>query len=210
MVFENPLIGVFIIASATSFVISLFYKILMDHDELGSIKEKMNELKKKSKEAREDGNEEKAMEYTQDVMKQSQRQMKMQFKPMIATFVLIIPIFWFVLPGLYPAATVEINNTGTVEYGGIEKTISLENTDPLEITMDGNTYRENDVLTIDGYELKVDELREDTGELELLRVAARLPVSLPFWGNALGWLGWYILISLGVSQVFRKLMGASP
>ncbi len=210
MIFENTMLGVFIIAVTTSFVISVFYKVLMDQEKLEKIKEKMNELKEKSKEAREDGNEEKAMEYTQDVMKQSQKQMKMQFKPMIATFILIIPIFWFVLPGLYPNATVSINETGTLEYGNMERTVSIEDIEPLEVKIGDKTYAENDIVDMNSYKLKISEYRENDQELELSRVAVHLPVSLPFWGNALGWLGWYILISLGVSQVFRKLMGATP
>ncbi|MFP4116639.1 MAG: DUF2208 family protein [Candidatus Aenigmatarchaeota archaeon] len=210
MVFENAVTGVFLISVAISFVISLLYKVLMDQEELKEIKEKMNELQEKSKEAREEGNEEEAMEYTQKTMKHSKKQMKMQFKPMMATFIIIIPIFWFVMPGLYPSATVNLAETNTLEYGGLEKTVTLENEDPLEVTVDGETLQENGVVRINDHRLKLTEYRAGQEQLEFSRVAVQLPVSLPFWGSALGWLGWYILISLGVSQVFRKLMGARP
>ncbi len=208
MVFENATVGVFLISVATSLVISVFYKIFMDQDELKKIKEKMNELQEKSKEARKEGNEEEAMKYTQEVMEHSKDQMKMQFKPMIVTFIVIIPLFWFVLPGLYPSATVPLGEADTFEYSGVEKTVALEGEDPLQVLIDGELYGENDVIRINDYRLKVNEYRADDEELELLRVAARLPVSLPFWGNALGWLGWYILVSLGFSQVSRKMVGA--
>jgi uncharacterized membrane protein (DUF106 family) len=37
--------------------------------------------------------------------------------------------------------------------------------------------------------------------------SAQLPFSLPLIGNSLGWLGWYILISLPSALVFKKMMG---
>lgn len=34
-----------------------------------------------------------------------------------------------------------------------------------------------------------------------------LPFSLPYFGNDFGWLMWYILLSMPMSQVFRKILG---
>jgi len=34
-----------------------------------------------------------------------------------------------------------------------------------------------------------------------------LPIALPFWGATLGWLGWYILISIPLNQLFRTILG---
>jgi uncharacterized membrane protein (DUF106 family) len=36
---------------------------------------------------------------------------------------------------------------------------------------------------------------------------AILPFSLPFFGNDFGWLMWYLIVSIPMSQIFRKLMG---
>ncbi|MFP4115871.1 MAG: DUF2208 family protein [Candidatus Aenigmatarchaeota archaeon] len=208
MVLENALYGVFIIAVGVSFLTSLFYKILMDQKDVKKIKEKMSELQEKSKEAREEGNEEKAMEYQQEVMSHTTEQMKMQFKPMIATFIVIIPIFTFLFPSLYPAATVNLDETDTLTYEGTNWTVSLNSEDPLEINIDGETYSEDEIIQIDGHEFKVDSYEE--GKLKMSRVAAKLPLSLPYVGSTLGWLGWYILVTLGFSQILRKLMGARP
>ncbi len=38
-------------------------------------------------------------------------------------------------------------------------------------------------------------------------VIVKLPFELPFIGNYLGWLKWYILVSIPFSQLFRKLLG---
>jgi uncharacterized membrane protein (DUF106 family) len=36
---------------------------------------------------------------------------------------------------------------------------------------------------------------------------AMLPFTLPYFGNDFGWLMWYILLSVPMSQVFRKALG---
>ena len=35
----------------------------------------------------------------------------------------------------------------------------------------------------------------------------RLPFELPFFGADFGWLMWYIIVSIPLSQIFRKLLG---
>jgi len=210
MIFENALQGVFLISLTMSFVTSIFYKVFMDHDELKKIKDKMNDLQEKAKNARKEGKEDEAMEYTQESMQYTTDQMKMQFKPMIATFVVIIPLFWFVFPNLYPAANVNMNENDTLNYRGVEKSISLESTEPLEIRVGDGSYSKGEVVRLNDYTLEVEKYKEEEGKLKLSRVAAQLPISLPYVGNTLGWLGWYIIVTLGFSQVLRKLMGARP
>lgn len=36
---------------------------------------------------------------------------------------------------------------------------------------------------------------------------ALLPVSLPYFGADFGWLMWYFMVSISVTQVFRKILG---
>ncbi|MEM5778500.1 MAG: EMC3/TMCO1 family protein [Candidatus Aenigmatarchaeota archaeon] len=36
----------------------------------------------------------------------------------------------------------------------------------------------------------------------------KLPFELPFFGSDFGWLMWYIIISIPLGQLFRKLLGA--
>jgi uncharacterized membrane protein (DUF106 family) len=38
-------------------------------------------------------------------------------------------------------------------------------------------------------------------------VIAQLPLTIPFIGNSLGWLGWYILVSFMIGWVTRKIAG---
>lgn len=38
-------------------------------------------------------------------------------------------------------------------------------------------------------------------------IVAQLPFSLPFIGNSIGWLFWYIIVSLSISVAFKKIIG---
>ncbi len=208
MVLENALLGVLLISVSTSFLISVIYKIFMDQEELKNLKKKMKELQEKSKEAREKGQEDEAMEHTQEIMSQQSKMFKMQMKPMAVTFIVIIPIFWLVLPGLYPSATVDVNGPTNLEYMDIEREVELIEKEPLEVKVNGKVLREGDVFEINDYKIRLEEYVERDEKLEFLRVSVELPLSLPFFGSSLGWLGWYIIVSLGFSQLFRKLLGA--
>jgi uncharacterized membrane protein (DUF106 family) len=208
MVFENALYGVLIIGASVSFLIAVLYKVLVNQDEVQKIKDKMNELKEKSEEARDKGNQDQMSEHTQEMMKYSSKQMKMTLKPMAVTFLIVIPLFWFVFPNLYPDATVNFNQSSTLEYRGVERGISLDSSDPLKVTVDGEQYEKDDVFNLEKYRLQVKNYNEDKQTLKLNRIAVKLPFSLPFFGKYLGWLGWYIIVAIGLGQVFRKLLGA--
>jgi uncharacterized membrane protein (DUF106 family) len=39
-------------------------------------------------------------------------------------------------------------------------------------------------------------------------VVVKLPLYLPYFESDFGWLAWYILVSIPLGQVFRKLLGA--
>ncbi|KXB06647.1 hypothetical protein AKJ51_03220 [candidate division MSBL1 archaeon SCGC-AAA382A20] len=207
MIFGNALYGVFTIAAGISILISLLFKLLMDQEEMQKVKDKMEELQDKSKEA---DDQEEAMKHQQEAMKHMSKQMKMQIKPMAVIFIIVIPLFWFVFPNLYPNAHVKLNETGTLNYKGLEKSVSLESQDPLKISIGDQTYGRKDFLKLNSYRFHVENYNEKKGSLKLERVAAKLPFSLPFVGNSLGWLGWYILGAIGLGQVFRKLLGAMP
>lgn len=207
MIFSSALIGVFIISVAVSLLISLLYKVLIDEEKASRVKGRMNDLKEKAEEAREEGDQEKAKKHMNKMMKHSSKQMKMQMKPMAVTFILIIPLFWFVFPNLYNPAIVNINQTNTLQYKDVETSISLENVDPLKVSVNGETYIKGETLKLDSYLMEVSNYDADKNELKLSRISAKLPFTLPFIGDTLGWIGWYILVAIGFGQIFRKLLG---
>ena len=38
-------------------------------------------------------------------------------------------------------------------------------------------------------------------------VVVNLPFSIPFFGNDFGWLAWYIIVSVPLNSIFRRLLG---
>ena len=50
------------------------------------------------------------------------------------------------------------------------------------------------------------EISASNEGVKLSYVVALLPVSLPVAGNTLGWLGWYIIVSIPLVVMMRKLM----
>ena len=65
-----------------------------------------------------------------------------------------------------------------------------------------------EILKVGRTEYEIQHFNVDTNELKLGKVIVNLPFAFPFFGDNLGWLGWYILISIPSAQIFRKLMGA--
>lgn len=202
----NATYGVFLIAVAVSFVISLIYYHFIDHDQMQEIKSKMKDLKEKSKQARKEGNMEESNKYTKEMMQHSSEQMKMQLKPMAVTFILIIPLFYFVFPTLY-SIEANLEDGNQLSFAGIESEIYVENGDDLRIWIDDVEYDEESVIDFNGYKFKLDRYDEENNMISFSQITVSLPFSLPLIGDTLGWLGWYIINAVIFGQIFRKSMG---
>ncbi|MFB6089099.1 MAG: hypothetical protein ABEK36_04950, partial [Candidatus Aenigmatarchaeota archaeon] len=156
-----------------------------------------------------------ANKYMSEMMDASGQQMKMNFKPMIFTFVVVIPMFFFVFPNAFGDAEVVLQENGNsfsgkLDYQGINEEIQVQNEDSLKVELDGETYTKGDIFSFGGYDFEVQQLMEnEETKLKLSRVIIHLPISLPFIGKTLGWLAWYILLSMPFTQFFRKILGVA-
>lgn len=213
---QNALISLTLISISIAFIISSIYWLVMDQEKMEEAKEKSKELKEKMEKAREEGNEEEANEYMSEMMNASGEQMKMNFKPMIFTFVIIIPMFFFLFPNVFGDAEVALQENGNsmmgeLKYQSLNKGLEVQNSDSLKVQLDGNTYTKGDVFSIGEYDFEVQKLmkNEESTKLKLSRVMVELPISLPFVGKTLGWLAWYILLSMPFTQFFRKMFGVA-
>ena len=66
---------------------------------------------------------------------------------------------------------------------------------------------EKDVVLLDKDRFVFKAYDKNKKTLLLKRVVVTLPVPLPIWGYHIGWLGWYILVSIPMSVTFRKILG---
>ena len=86
----NPTLAIFIYAAFVSFLITLPYKFLIDHQKVKEIKEKIKELSEKMKEEQKSGNKEKVNELLAESMKLNNELMRQTFKPMMLAFIIAI------------------------------------------------------------------------------------------------------------------------
>ncbi len=195
-----------------SFIIALintlFYRLLVNVEELKRIRERMKELQEKYKKIEKTSKE--AEKITVEMLELTHKQMKMSFKPMIASLILVV----LFLPWIAHISVERIDlrpgsGSITLKYFTTQpKSLTLkpiENGKFLVSTKKTSKVVENgEVFCLGENIYKLKQINENT--LELSNVV-KLPFSLPFVGNSLGWLGWYILCSLIFIYLLRKVFG---
>jgi len=203
------MIVVFLISVVLSFVLSLIYKIFTNQEKIKEMKEKMDELKKKLNESQKNKNQKDMTKYQNEMLQMSSEQMRMNMKPMIITFLVVIPVFIWLFPTLYGSINIEMNDSlqGTLKYDNMEKSISIIQENPLVISIDGDEKSKNDDIMLGDREFRIQGYDKGKKTLTLKQIVVNLPFSMPFYGNKLGWLGWYILVSIPLTTIFRKALG---
>ena len=191
---------------------SVIYWFLLDIERADRIKEKINKYQDRMKEAREEDEQDKASKHFKKTLELNQKFMMLNLKPMIATMVFVALIFpWL---GNTYAPTVEMNQfndtgfNGTIDYAGEQVTVNaINNSGNMQFFTDGN---EN--IKAYGIEWEVSSFNEveastHDAELKINGVFVNLPFSIPLAGEAFNWLGFYILIVMPMTFIFRKLLG---
>lgn len=194
---------------------------LLDHEKADKIQDKIQEKQEKMKEARENDNPEKASKHTKQVFKHNQEFMMLNMKPMIGTMVFVALIFpWL---GATFAPTVELQETqenvfqGNFTYAGQDTQITVDNTsEQFTISTNGQAAASGEQLEINNFQWTVKDFRDRSpGFFSSTSGPAvgfnghfiGLPISLPFIGPALNWLGFYIVIAMPLTFLFNKLLG---
>lgn len=217
----GPYIALAFFSAMLAGIFSLIYWKFLDIEKADKIKDKLSEQQEKMKEARKDDESEKASEHMQKTMQLNQRLMKLNIKPMIATMLFVGLIFpWL---GATYSPNIDLVETGDNFFEG-----EFEYADnSVPVTVDNST--EEPVITIDGEELQLGEkieefgitwevqrFGEDTGFFSINGISLRLraefvqlPFTLPYIGSAFNWLGFYILIAMPLTFIFRKALGVA-
>jgi uncharacterized membrane protein (DUF106 family) len=195
--------------------------LLLDHEKADKIQDKISEKQEKMKEARENDNHEKASKYTKEVFKHNQKFMLLNMKPMIGTMLFVALIFpWM---GSAFAPTVELQQTqngvyeGNFTYAQKQTPITVDNTtQPFTVSTDNQQAQTGEQLKINGFQWTVKNFKQRTpGMFSSISGPAvgfngmfvPLPINLPFIGQALNWLGFYILIAMPLTFAFNKILG---
>ncbi|MDR0900951.1 MAG: EMC3/TMCO1 family protein [Methanobrevibacter sp.] len=114
---SNPMLTIFLISTLIALLTTVANKLLVDQDEMESIREEMKEFQKEMREAQTSGDS-KAMAKVQakqtEVMAKQSKMMTSSFKPLIITFVPIILVFWWM--GQSPVSQVSVQLPEFVYY----------------------------------------------------------------------------------------------
>lgn len=197
----NSALFVLLFSVLVLFVMNIPYKFLINQNEARAIKARVKELQEKSKYVRRQGNQKMASQIMGDSFRESSKLTKMSLKPMLLSLVIVF-IALPLLSNAYSDHVVELKDNKS------------------NITINGNTYDisvADKVITIGNVTCESPCMKKNIGgglwnvnvnsnKVEFARIVALLPVSLPVLADDAGWLGWYLIISIPVMILQRKLM----
>lgn len=191
---------------------SVIYWFLLDIERADRIKEKINKYQDRMKEAREEDEQDKASKHFKKTLELNQRFMMLNLKPMLATMV-FVALFFPWLGNTY-APTIEMDSfnetgfNGTIDYAGEEVTVNaINNSGEMQYFTDGNENVYAYGLDWEVTSFKQVQSQSHDAELKVNGRFVDLPFSIPLAGEAFNWLGFYILIVMPMTFIFRKLLG---
>lgn len=203
-------------------IFSIIYWWLLDIEKQEEIKEKINNYQDKMKEARKNDKEDEASNHMKKTLELNQKMMMLNFKPMIATMVFVALIFpWL---GSTFAPTVELNQQGNqtyvgeFNYAGTNQSVKVQNNSEITVKIGDQEAKVGEPIKAHGIEWDIVRFSESNGgwfssaKGTVIKFNAKfveLPFSIPIAGSALNWLGFYIIIAMPLTFIFRKLLGVS-
>lgn len=206
MVFEtlNPTVAITLIAAIILVVINAFYRFLIDQDKAQQIKERIRHLSSEARKAK--GDEARAKELMKESMAEQQKMMRMNMKPMLLSMVIVVVLLPY-LAAVYSDAVVQLGDSpSSFKLSGKDFTLmkgdeGISVSGPQSFTCQLPCRR-----VIDGNVWKI--LADGSDRVKFELVAATLPPGLPLAGGwELGWIWWYVLVSIPLSIIIRALYG---
>lgn len=206
---------------------SLIYWHFLNIERADELKEKMNHHQDKMKEARSNDMTEKASEHMKKSMEVNQELMKENFKPMIGTMVFVALVFPWLGATFAPAVQLEPvqdnqsmqTYKGNFSYANQITEITVQNSsEQTKLIVDNQEALQGESVRIQGFEWAFKGIKEKNPGLFSNKDGTfatfngkfvNLPFSLPFIGGALNWLGFYILIAMPLTYIFRKVLGVA-
>ena len=228
----NVTLGIALIAFMLSLVVVLVYKFFTDQTKMGALKEDLKKYQEKLKGIK---NPDKMLKLQKEMMDKNMEYMMQSLKPTLITFIPIVLIFgWLnahlsympILPGeeFGVAAVFEPGTTGSIELSvpegvttvnGVEQQIvdaravwrlnAEEGAYLLSFKYDDETYKKDLLVTSEQRYAPPFKNIEDS-KLDAIKISNEKLIVMDLFGWKIGWLGSYIIFSLILSIVLRRLL----
>jgi len=217
LLIAGPYISLGFFSAALAALFAIIYWIFLDVERADEIKEKLNDYQDKMKEARENDKHDKASEHMKKTLQLNQKFMMLNMKPMLAT-VVFVGLFFPWLGNTY-APNIQMNETqngtfsGQLDYAGQSQEINVLNVSEGVMVQSGDSeVAVRDSLNMLGVTWQVINFQnvEDKpfdARLKLNAEFVPLPFTLPYIGDALNWLGFYFVLIMPLTYIFRKALG---
>ncbi len=193
-------INIILFSFAALFTVNIFYKLLVNQSHAKQVRENIENMNKQLREEQKKGNKEKASQLLGDVMREQGRIMRMSLKPLFISFI-IVAVFLYFIGNAYGNMSVQLNDgKGIIAIDGQEYQVEKIG-NSIKI---GNSECEAPCTKV--ISNSVWHLSAEENKVNLARIVASLPISLPLIGSDAGFLGWYIIVSIPVMIMLRKLM----
>ena len=228
------LLAVVIMSIIASLIVILVYKYTTDQDLMKRLKDEIKEFQKEMKELKQ--HPEKMMQVQKKAMQTNMKYMAQSMKATLITFIPVILIFsWMssnfayepIIPNqefttsaifekgflgqieIVAPTGIKINGDAVKKIEGQEASWLLKGTKGeylLEYKVNGNSYTQQ-VLITDEQAYKPVSTPVKNSQLKELRIGNKKKIVLPIgYKDWLGWLGTYIILSIILSIVLRKVM----
>ena len=208
----NPQLAVGLIALVLSLFSVLVTKLVIDEDKLRDVRKRMSEDQKKIKGM--DPNSKEYKEIQDRIVKDSLYVTKESYKPMLYTTVVFI-LVWIWLSHTYAYSPISVGNTIFLNVNGNEnvysKCLGINSTAP--ISGEYKVTQSNCSLFVGNSKIKIPigskkEIKKNIGKTEVQikppkLVFMNLPFSIPYVGKKIGYLGYYIIVSLILSSILN-------
>lgn len=195
----HPAIVILIASFFVLFLINLGYKFLINQDEAKRIKSRISDLRKKMDEYKED--KKKTTEIFSEVMKENSTLMRMTLKPMLLSALIVLLVI--------PFATEQFGDK-FVEGGKGNVTIAgsvyQAEVSPDSVKVTGNENFECALPCRKSFAGGVWNIEKENSKTKFAMIVAFPPLSMPFFGDDIGWVGWYITVSIPLVLLLRKLL----
>jgi len=199
----NAALGVTLVSGIILIVINAFYRFLVNQDRAAEAKARSQELNAEARKAP----PEKQKELVSEAMAKQKELMRMNTKPMLLSFIVVALLLpWLgtyyrdIDVGLTDGAgtfALSANGNYTIDVANGSFVIAADGAQitgqmPQDVALAGNVWH----------------VSESNGKIHFALIAAKLPDGLPLIGGwQLGWIWWYIFVSIPLAIIIRAAYG---